>query len=103
MSTLYRLARIKAEARRQREEREHAEHMRLMEQQRRGDALRRQFHEWNIGYFHDARIELALVSPQSAGVHFNGYFNNQHSFRFSSKWMSPCGLLLDEIRGHVSK
>ena len=57
-----RLVRIKAEARRKREEREHAEHMRLMEKQRRTDALRKQFQEWNILHFPNARIELALVS-----------------------------------------
>ncbi len=57
----FRLARIKAEARRKREEREQAELMKKLEKQRREDTLREQFFEWDIGLYPDGRVELALV------------------------------------------
>lgn len=45
-NNFYRLARIKAEARRKREEREHEEMLHTLENNRRAEALMEQFNEW---------------------------------------------------------
>lgn len=66
-----RLARIKAEARRRREDRETEERMRVMEKKRREDLLRRQFNEWNIAYYPNGRVELALVIKISTAKNYN--------------------------------
>ncbi|XP_067682679.1 EF-hand calcium-binding domain-containing protein 5-like [Haliotis asinina] len=54
-----RLARIKAEARRKREERERKEMLRVQEKQRREDCLLKQFDEWMRTS--DGKVELALI------------------------------------------
>ncbi|XP_046544063.1 LOW QUALITY PROTEIN: EF-hand calcium-binding domain-containing protein 5-like [Haliotis rubra] len=54
-----RLARIKAEARLKREERERKEMLRVQEKQRREDCLFKQFNEWMLTS--DGKVELALV------------------------------------------
>ncbi|KAK3085117.1 hypothetical protein FSP39_024683 [Pinctada imbricata] len=54
-----RLARIKAEAKRRREERERQEQMRLEERNRREEAFGKQFEEWHVQP--DGRVELSLV------------------------------------------
>ena len=56
-----RLAKIKADARKKREERERQETMRKLEKQRREEALQNQYKEWNAGVYPDGRVELALV------------------------------------------
>ena len=58
----HRLAKIKADAKRKREEREHEEHLQQMEKKQRFDLLHRQYSEWNAGIYPDGRVELALVS-----------------------------------------
>ena len=63
------MARIKAEARKKREEREHDELLNAMEAERRHQALQAQFKDWNVGRYTDARVELALVGETSK--HFN--------------------------------
>ncbi|XP_013406765.1 EF-hand calcium-binding domain-containing protein 5 isoform X1 [Lingula anatina] len=53
-----RLAKIKAEAKRKREEREFAEQQKKKEKARREDALKNQFSEWNLS---DGKVELSLL------------------------------------------
>lgn len=60
-----RLARIKAEARKKREERERVERLRVMEADRRHKSLQEQFKDWHVGRLFDAKVELALVSVPS--------------------------------------
>lgn len=54
-----RLARIKTEARRRREERDRIERLKQLEQERREKAFMEKFSEWNVQ--HDGRVELSLV------------------------------------------
>ncbi|ELT93929.1 hypothetical protein CAPTEDRAFT_205863 [Capitella teleta] len=55
------LARIKAEARKKKEEREKVERLRIMEVDRRYRALVEQFKDWHIGRLHEAKVDLALL------------------------------------------
>nr|XP_006818096.1 PREDICTED: EF-hand calcium-binding domain-containing protein 5-like [Saccoglossus kowalevskii] len=54
-----RLAKVKAEARRRREERERASRLKALENQRRSATLREQYKEWLVNQ--DGRVELHLV------------------------------------------
>ena len=65
MAVICRLAKIKAEAKRKREEREHDEMLRDMESKRRQTALLTQFSEWEDAKSTqgiEKRVNLALVS-----------------------------------------
>lgn len=55
-----RLARIKAEAKRRREERDKLERMKQEERDRRETKFMKQFEEWHVQP--DGRVELSLVS-----------------------------------------
>lgn len=57
--SIFRLARIKAEAKRRREERERLEATKQIERVRRMKLLMDQFIEWSVGP--DGRVELQLV------------------------------------------
>ena len=59
-----RLARIKAEVKRKREDRERMETILQQEKTRREECLRNQFQDWNVGP--TGRVELALVGTQLA-------------------------------------
>ncbi|XP_064653184.1 EF-hand calcium-binding domain-containing protein 5-like isoform X4 [Lineus longissimus] len=54
-----RLAKLKADAKRKREEREQAQRMKVVEKERRDENLRNQFLEWNVGY--EGMVEVALL------------------------------------------
>ena len=58
--SLFRLARIKADAKKKRDEREKAERLRSVELERRKTCLKKQFLEWNVG--DEGKLELAMVS-----------------------------------------
>ena len=55
-----RLARLKAEAKRKREEQEITEKRRVLERERRMKLLKEQFLDWNVGL--GGKVEVALVS-----------------------------------------
>ena len=60
-----RLAKVKADAKRKREQRELDENLHQMELQRRQEALEKQFSEWDAGVYYDGRVELALVGANT--------------------------------------
>ncbi|XP_050409676.1 EF-hand calcium-binding domain-containing protein 5 [Patella vulgata] len=67
-----RLAKIKADVKRRRTEREHQQHLKLLENIRRSNCLLTQFTEWNVAV--DGRVELSLF--QNALRSFNEVAEN---------------------------
>ena len=76
--SLFRLARIKADAKKKRDEREKAERLRTVELERRKTCLKKQFLEWNVG--DEGKLELAMVS-----CYFNSFltFSQIHAGFFN--------------------